>query len=151
VFLGRMDRQVKIRGIRIELDEVESAVLAHPDVVQAVVRPIRNPRQDMVLVAYVVARADAELDVPALRAQLTEQLPQAMVPSYLIPVEAIALTASGKVDERRLPEVDLSDTGSTVDDDVAWTPTERRLVEEVFQPLIGSARVGPHDNFFALG
>jgi amino acid adenylation domain-containing protein len=151
VFLGRMDRQVKIRGIRIELDEVEAAILAHADVQQTVVRPIRNLRQDMVLVAYVTARPGATVDVATLRAELTTRLPQAMVPSYLVAVEAIPLTASGKVDERRLPEVDLADTGSTVDDDVTWTPTERRLVEEVFQPLIGSARIGPHDNFFALG
>ena len=151
VFLGRMDRQVKIRGIRIELDEVEAAVLANPDVLQTVVRPIRNLRQDTVLAAYLTARPGTTLDVGALRTGLTARLPQAMVPSYIVLIEEIPLTASGKVDERRLPEVDLTELGSTVDNDVTWTPTERRLVEEVFLPLIGSARIGPHDNFFALG
>ncbi|MCL7021299.1 AMP-binding protein, partial [Vibrio vulnificus] len=101
-FLARADDQVKLRGFRIEPAEVEAVLRSHPGVTQAVVL-LRSGR----LVAYVVAERGAD----GLREALARRLPDYLVPSAVVPVEAIPLTANGKVDRAALPDPDTAGTG----------------------------------------
>ncbi|MFF8725802.1 amino acid adenylation domain-containing protein [Streptomyces sp. NPDC015171] len=151
VFRGRADRQVKVRGVRIELGEVEAALQALPGVARAVADVAVDPHRGTLLVAYVVAAQEGELKLDAVRSALGDRLPPTMVPSVLVPVPAVPLTASGKVDRRALPAVEftqLDDLGDPGAED--GSPTERTVAAEVFGPLLG-ARIGRHVNFFALG
>ncbi|MFM9272239.1 amino acid adenylation domain-containing protein, partial [Halomonas elongata] len=102
-YLGRLDHQVKIRGLRIELGEIEAELLVQPGVREAVVVAREGPSGTR-LVAYLVAQADVALEVAELQARLKEQLPEYMVPSALVALEALPLNANGKVDRKALPE-----------------------------------------------
>jgi amino acid adenylation domain-containing protein len=140
-FVGRLDRQVKIRGQRIELGEIEAVLLEHAAVATAAV-VVRDDR----LVAYVVARKEA---VPAaeLRRHLSERLPEAMVPAAFVWLRALPMTVSGKLDRRALPEPQWASES-------AYEPprgsAEERLAR-LWQELLGVARVGRRDSFFELG
>ncbi|PYQ55777.1 MAG: non-ribosomal peptide synthetase, partial [Acidobacteria bacterium] len=146
-FLGRADRQVKVRGFRIEPGEVEAALLAHPQVHDAVVvaRSVRSDGSDRSLVAYVVG---ASLDAPDLRAFLHDRLPEAMIPSFFVPMAALPLTANGKVDRRALP--DPRPVAETAGAALPRNPTEERLAA-IWRAVLRLERVGVHDNFFQLG
>lgn len=152
-FLGRTDRQVKVRGVRIELGEVEAALQAIEGVTRAVADVSVDPYRGSLLVAYVVANAEAgpapQLDT--IRAELGMRLPPTMVPSVLVPLTEVPLTQSGKIDRRSLPAVEFSEVEiADEEDDEHSTPTERRVRAEVFAPLLGT-RLGNHSNFFAHG
>ncbi|MGW4724129.1 non-ribosomal peptide synthetase [Streptomyces sp. S1] len=150
VFRGRVDRQVKVRGVRIELGEVETALLAVPEIGQAVAHVVTGPRGDNLLVAYVVGAPGSPLHLDSVRTNLADRLPPTMVPTFLVPLDDIPLTASGKVDRKALPAVEFAPLDDDTDD-AERTETERLLAEEVFKPLLAAPRVGNHDNFFALG
>ncbi|RKH48164.1 non-ribosomal peptide synthetase [Corallococcus sicarius] len=145
-FLGRTDAQVKVRGFRIELAEVEAALLAHSDVREAIVVAREDVPGDKRLVAYVVAAES--LDMAALRAFLKQRLPDYMVPSALGRLAALPLTANGKVDRKALP------APSTFQDRVPTRPprtdTERRLAT-LWEEVLQTGTVGAEDNFFELG
>ncbi len=148
-FLGRLDRQVKLRGYRIELGEIEAVLRQHPSVAAcAVVRWEAEPGSER-LVAYVVGR-EAAPSVSALRGYLGDRLPQFMVPAAFEVVEALPRTPSGKVDVSRLPAPELDREA-----EAAAYVAPRNAVEEalaaIFQEILGIARVGVDDNFFALG
>ncbi|HYX24955.1 MAG TPA: amino acid adenylation domain-containing protein, partial [Thermoanaerobaculia bacterium] len=100
-YLGRIDHQVKIRGFRIELGEIESALVRHPAVREAVVLAVDDP--DRRLVAWVVPAAGAALSLSDLRSFLAQSLPDYMLPSALVLLDALPLTANGKIDRRSLP------------------------------------------------
>ena len=103
-FLGRMDSQVKIRGYRIELGEIESVLQQHPQVRSAVVTArASGGAGEKSLCAYYVER-DGGVEALALREHLQGRLPGYMVPSYFVKLEALPLTANGKVDRKKLPE-----------------------------------------------
>ncbi|MFJ7241820.1 amino acid adenylation domain-containing protein [Streptomyces olivaceus] len=150
-FVGRADRQVKVRGVRIELGEVEAALQAVGGVAQAVAEVAADPRTGALLMAYVVPERPGELQLDTIRSAVAGRLPAAMVPSVLVPLDAVPLTPSGKIDRRRLPAVEFAavDDLSEADEENS-TPTERTMRREVFAPLLG-ARVGNHVNFFAAG
>ncbi|MFT7840505.1 amino acid adenylation domain-containing protein [Saccharothrix sp. BKS2] len=152
VFLGRADRQVKVRGIRIELGEVEAALQAVPGVARGIADAAVDPRMGSILVAYVVPEDGVRLQLDAVRAALGERLPTTMVPNVLVPLAEVPLTLSGKVDRRALPPVEFADVRHLADedDDADSTPTERAVRAEVFAPLLG-ARIGGEVNFFAAG
>jgi amino acid adenylation domain-containing protein len=150
VFRGRVDRQVKVRGVRIELGEVEAALLAVPEIGQAVAHVVTGPRGDNLLVAYVVGAPGSRLHLDSVRTNLADRLPPTMVPTFLVPLDDIPLTASGKVDRKALPAVEFAPLDDDTDDSER-TETERLLADEVFKPLLAAPRVGNHDNFFALG
>ncbi|MEO3814990.1 phosphopantetheine-binding protein, partial [Sphaerisporangium sp. B11E5] len=136
--MGRVDDQVKVRGFRVELGEVEHALVRCPGVEAAVV--VARDR----LVAYVVGRVEVE----TVRAWARGVLPEYMVPSVFMRVESLPLTVNGKVDRRALPEPDL--TGVTGDYVAPRTAVEQRLCG-LFAEVLGVERVGIEDSFFDLG
>ncbi|MEU8587399.1 non-ribosomal peptide synthase/polyketide synthase [Streptomyces sp. NPDC048664] len=147
-FLGRVDEQVKIRGFRIEPGEVESALLAHPDLADAAVTA-REHAGRLMLVAHVVPAGDRAVSADALRHRLRRTLPDHMVPSAFVTLDRIPRTTSGKTDRRALPAPPAGpDSGGEY---VAPRPgTEERLAA-IWAEVLGVERVGARDNFFALG
>ncbi|WP_449603933.1 amino acid adenylation domain-containing protein, partial [Paenibacillus sp. Marseille-Q9583] len=102
-YLGRMDDQVKIRGYRIELGEIETCLLTHPSIQEAVVVARKDREGEPALSAYVVVVSETALPVTELRTYLGQQLPSYMIPSYMVQVENLPLTANGKVNRKALP------------------------------------------------
>ncbi|WP_163997847.1 non-ribosomal peptide synthetase, partial [Pyxidicoccus caerfyrddinensis] len=150
-YLGRADSQVKVRGFRIELGEVEAALLSHPRVREAVALVREDLPGDKRLAGYVVpapAEAQGELQPSELRAYLQQRLPEYMVPSALVVLPALPLTANGKVDRRALPAPGAPSSGAS--GAAPRTPTET-LLADIWARLLGVPRVGADDNFFDLG
>ncbi|MEO3825210.1 amino acid adenylation domain-containing protein [Actinomadura sp. B10D3] len=142
-YLGRLDHQVKVRGFRIELGEIEAALSAHPAVKQSVVVARRDAVGDTVLAGYVVGAAG-----PAeLRAFVARTLPDHMVPSAIVVLDAMPLTPNGKLDRAALPEPDFA-TGLT-----ARGPRDAReeILCGIFASVLGLERVGVDDGFFDHG
>jgi acyl-coenzyme A synthetase/AMP-(fatty) acid ligase/acyl carrier protein len=149
-FLGRIDHQVKIRGFRIELGEIETVLDQHPAVRDAVVSAREGTPGDEQLVAYVVPGSQPRGLLTELRGYLQKKLPEYMVPSAFVVLEALPLTPNGKVDRKALPAPDPS--GFRAENSYAEprTPVEEQLVE-IWEEVLGLERVGIHDNFFELG
>jgi amino acid adenylation domain-containing protein len=147
-FLGRTDRQVKVRGFRIEPGEIESALRRHPDVNDAVVA-VAGEGDARRLAAWVVPSSAAGApEVEALKVHLRGGLPDFMVPQAFVFLERLPLTPSGKVDRRALPAAGAAaETAAYVE---PRTPTER-AVADVFGEVLGVERVGAADDFFSLG
>ena len=146
-FLGRMDGQVKIRGFRIELGEVESTLAGHPAVREVAVLAWGDSAQDKRLVAYVVPREPVE--GLQLRGFLRERLPEHLVPSAFVLLEAMPLTPNGKVDRRALPAPDVS--ALAVRDETAPRTPNETLLASIWCELLAVSRLGVHANFFELG
>ncbi|HEU4537386.1 MAG TPA: amino acid adenylation domain-containing protein, partial [Polyangiaceae bacterium] len=150
-YLGRRDHQVKVRGVRVELGEVESHLARQPGVREAVVllregpAPSKEPR----LVAYVVPHAGVVLGPDELRHGLGAQLPPAMIPSVFLVLSALPRNPNGKIDRKALPEPPAPRAAETAPAP-ARTPTERRLVE-LWSAALGGAEVGVHESFLELG
>lgn len=147
-FLGRRDNQIKLRGVRIELGEIETALEAHPQV-QAAVAVVREDRPgDRRLVAYFVSADDA-LDAVRLREHLAQRLPEALLPSAYVRLEAMPLTRNGKVDRRALPAPTAAqDAPRTLR--APATPTEHAVLA-VWRDVLGREDLGADDDFFAVG
>ncbi|MFL6200615.1 MAG: condensation domain-containing protein, partial [Thermoanaerobaculia bacterium] len=137
-YLGRLDRQLKIRGIRIEPGEIEAALLRHPEVREAAVDLRRGPSGEPLLTAWIAG------PVSDLRSHLRELLPEALIPSVFVPLPALPLTAAGKVDRRALPDPEVAAATQA-----PRTPVEE-LVAEIWREVLG-VDAGPDDSFFALG
>ncbi|HEU0015953.1 MAG TPA: amino acid adenylation domain-containing protein, partial [Longimicrobium sp.] len=149
-FLGRADDQVKVRGYRIELGEIESVLLAHPAVAAAVAAVREDAPGDVRLVAYVVPAAGAPADPGAeLRAHLRDRLPDYMAPSAFVPLDAIPLTPSGKVDRRALPRPEAA--AEAGGEQVAPRTVVEEMVAEMWSEVLGRETVGVTSDFFALG
>jgi amino acid adenylation domain-containing protein len=144
-FLGRLDHQVKIRGLRIELGEIESVLGQHPAVREAAVL-VREERGGKRLAAYVVAAGEAP-SLEKLREFLKYRLPEYMVPGAFVFLPALPLTPNGKVDRRALPAPEWSSESAYV---APGTPTEERLAA-IWAAVLEIERVGVEDNFFDLG
>jgi amino acid adenylation domain-containing protein len=149
-YLGRLDHQVKLRGIRIELGEIEAALVQHPAVRDAVVVAHEDASGESHLVAYVVPLQEPGPASSELRHDLAKRLPPAMVPTTFVLLPTLPLTPSGKVDRRALPVP--GSVKPTLDDlyIAPRTPIEQQVVA-IWCHLLGRARIGMHDNFFALG
>jgi amino acid adenylation domain-containing protein len=142
-YLGRMDSQVKIRGFRVELGEIEAHLLEHP-AVRAAAAVVRTPEAP-VLGAYYVPRR--EVGEAELRAFLAERVPEYMVPSFFVRLDALPLTSSGKTDRKALPAPAPAAPRSRV---APRSDLERMLAQD-WRDILGVGEVGVHDDFFALG
>lgn len=151
-YLGRVDFQVKVRGIRIELGEIEAILSSHPAVAQAVVITGDDPTGQKQLLAYVVFHPDAQPPVQALRAFLSERLPAYMVPGVILPLDALPLTTSGKVARTQLPTTAHLPT-LTAEPYVAPRNTVEVTVVAILSDVLGLAAdtIGVQHNFFDLG
>ncbi|MFD0361486.1 amino acid adenylation domain-containing protein [Nocardia sp. GCM10030253] len=151
-YLGRSDFQVKIRGLRIELGEIDNALTGHPDVDFAATLGRTLPSGALALVSYVLPRAGAVLDTAALSAHVSESLPAYMVPAVIMVLDEIPLTPVGKLDRAALPEPVFAAREFRAPS----TPTEQAIAE-VFATLLvpddgdTPGRVGADDDFFELG
>ena len=149
-FCGRVDDQVKIRGFRVEPAEIESALSEHSGVLDCVVVAREDHPQSMRLIAYVVAKPRSSPAASELRDFLAARLPNYMVPSIFVLLDALPRTPHGKLDRRALPEIDYADLGGRK----AWVeprdPVEKRLAG-IWAELLRLERVSVHDNFFDFG
>jgi amino acid adenylation domain-containing protein len=148
-FLGRIDHQVKLRGFRVELGEIETVLNQHPGVHAAVVVVREKEGAEKQLISYVVP-GQGELSRGDLRHFLKQTLPEYMVPTVFVMLEALPLTPNGKVDRRGLPEPDHSLTGPVENLVLPRNPMEATLAE-IWESLLRVELVGVHDNFFELG
>ncbi len=149
-FLGRTDHQVKVHGFRIELGEIETVLEQHPAVREAVILAREDAPGDKRLVAYIVAREEQTLDINDLRRFLAEKLPNYMLPSAFVPLEALPLTPNGKVDRRVLP-APAESSPSLKNEFVPPRTTGEELLAGIWGQVLGIERVGVYDNFFELG
>jgi amino acid adenylation domain-containing protein len=147
-FIGRLDNQVKLRGIRIELEEIDAVLSGHAGLRGAVVALREDASGDKRLIAYVVVADGAPLDVGALRTFLKERLPNYMIPAAFVEVGALPISPNGKVDRRALPSPD-----APVPEGSYRAP--RNAVEAVlagfWSEVLSVPQVGVDDNFFDLG
>ncbi|HEX8243800.1 MAG TPA: amino acid adenylation domain-containing protein, partial [Longimicrobium sp.] len=149
-YLGRGDAQVKVRGYRIELEEVEQALAAHPAVAEAAATARGETGAGRRLVAYLVARGGAERPSSAeLRAFVRERVPEYMVPGAFAWVDALPRTTSGKLDRRALPEHEGE--GPAPGAYVAPRNAVEQRLAEIWRQVLDVERVGVHDDFFDLG
>ncbi len=148
-FLGRIDNQIKIRGFRVELEEIEQALRSLSGVTDCVVVLREDSDGDKRLIAYVVLDSHNKLTTAELRNYLKTKLPSYMVPAVFETIEALPLLPSGKINRRALPE--QGPTLETNDSFVApRTPIEQLLAVE-WCDVLKLERIGIHDNFFELG
>ena len=145
-YLGRIDDQIKVRGFRVELGEVESQLLQVPGVREAVV-VARDTPQGMQLAGYVSGHPGQKLDGSTLRQALKTILPDYMVPSAITVLDRLPLNANGKIDRRALPEP-VFDTGDAYEAPEGELETQ---LASIWAEVLGVERVGRHDNFFELG
>jgi thioesterase domain-containing protein/acyl carrier protein len=149
---GRCDQQVKVRGNRIELGEVETALTRHPSVAQAAAAARRDPGGSDRLVAYVVPRAGAAVTAEELRSFLRAALPEYMVPSAVMPLARLPLTPGGKLDRRALPAVETNDLRGDHATPLARPRTDlERDLAAIWADVLNVHPVGIRDDFFALG
>jgi amino acid adenylation domain-containing protein/non-ribosomal peptide synthase protein (TIGR01720 family) len=148
-FVGRVDAQLKIRGMRVEPAEIESVLLASEMLSQAVV-VTRECDGAVQLVAYVVASAGVPPDAVVLRRRLEAGLPRSMMPSAIVFLDAMPLTSSGKLDRAALPVPRANPAPSTGEPRWPRTPVERAIAD-VWQDVLGIERIPLGVSFFALG
>ncbi len=146
--LGRRDQQVKIRGVRVELGEVENALRSHPLVADVVVIDREDQPGNKYLCAYVVA--SQPIDTHLLHEYLATILPATMLPSLIVLMEALPRTITGKVDRKALPAPSELRSQSTATQAQPRTPIESVLVS-LWSAVLGIPQIGIHDNFFEIG
>src|SRR6185312_7945296 len=149
-YLGRIDHQVKIRGFRIEPGEIVAALMQHPRVREAVVVARSEASGAKRLVAYIVPGKGGAPSAIELRPFLSVRLPEHMVPTAFVFLDALPLTPNGKVDRRALPDPEGDRTGREAAYAAPRTPAEQALAA-VWEEVLRIERVGIHDNFFELG
>jgi amino acid adenylation domain-containing protein len=149
-YVGRVDNQVKVRGYRIELAEVEAALLSREQVSEAVVVVCGEGEAERRLVAFLVCDDGAALTSVELRDHLMGQLPDYMVPGQFVMLERMPLTPSGKIDRRALPALDAGHSALADSYVAPRTPTEE-ILAGIWTQLLPVEQVGIHDDFFALG
>ncbi len=148
-YLGRLDHQIKIRGLRIELAEIESVLIQHPAAREAAVVAREDTPGDQRLVAYVVLKPASPLSSTELRDHLKRSLPDYMIPAAFVGLDALPLTSSGKVDRRGLP----APKEQPRSEGAYLAPRNglEKTIAEIWRELLHVEQVGIHDNFFDLG
>ena len=145
-YLGRRDNQVKVRGYRVELAEIEGVLRQNPEVDQAVVALREDKPGDRRLVGYVVWKEKA--DGKHLREYLRGKLPEYMIPSRFVELSQLPLTANGKLDRKALPAPEIEETGTELEQ--ARTPVEE-ILSTIWGEVLGVESVGRQEDFFELG
>ena len=150
-YLGRIDHQVKLRGFRVELGEIEAVLAEHPSVRETVVLVREDEPGDKRLVAYIVPTAAEQAPtISDVRRYLLERLPEYMAPTHLVILDAMPLTSSGKANRRALPAPGL--LRPVMEQEYVAPQNEREAqLAKMFQALLHVERVGVNDNFFELG
>ncbi|MFL5700223.1 MAG: non-ribosomal peptide synthetase [Ktedonobacteraceae bacterium] len=149
-FLGRLDHQVKMRGFRIELEEIEAVLTRHPQVREAVVVARDDRAGEKRLVGYLVAESGESFTITSLRRYLEEKFPAYMVPAAFMSLEALPLTPNGKVDRRALPALDVI----RHPEEETYIPPIRKIhhqLVQIWEGLLDVRPIGMRDNFFSLG
>lgn len=144
-FFGRLDNQVKLRGLRVELGEIEKAINSYPGVSTAIVIVKNSPEGDY-LVAYFVA--STQVDKDDLTAHISKSLTPYMIPKAMMQLEKLPLTANGKVDKKNLPEIKVSEEKKEVK--AASNELQKKLLA-IFQKALGNTNIGVDDDFFTMG
>ncbi len=155
-FLGRMDHQVKIRGVRVEIGEIENQLRALPTIKEAAVKPFQDNNDEFFLCAYVVPRTPGEYREATLRDTLAQKVPESMVPAYVVQLEKMPLTEAGKIDRKQLsrPEITAGTTYAVPTNDIErqlpalWAQV---LAKDEKQARELASTIGMDDNFFQLG
>ncbi|HKD03123.1 MAG TPA: amino acid adenylation domain-containing protein [Terriglobales bacterium] len=148
-FLGRADFQVKVRGFRIELEEIESVLAQHPGVQQGVVIVREDRPGDKRLVGYIIPKPGEDPGTASLREHLKGSLPEYMVPGIFVKLDSLPLTPNGKVNRRALPSPDWSQMESL--GSVAARDQLELMLVKIWQKVLGLPQIGITDNFFDLG
>jgi amino acid adenylation domain-containing protein len=148
-YLGRIDNQVKIRGFRIELGEIEALLASHPQIWETVVIVRDDATGDKRLVAYIVPQSEKTITINEIRQFLKAQLPGYMIPNAFVILDALPLTANGKIDSRALPPPESSSEAS--DKYVAPRNPIEDILVTVWSEVLKVEKVGINDNFFELG
>ena len=149
-FVGRVDEQIKIRGFRIEPNEIVCALNQHPVVRESVVLAREDSSGDKRLVAYLVLEPDSDVTPKSLRSHLRSRLPEYMLPSAFVRLEAFPLTPNGKIDRVALPAPDPANTLHEELSEDPPTRTQQRVIE-ILAALLGHEKIGLRDDFFLLG
>src|SRR6185312_1516537 len=149
-FLGRIDQQIKLRGYRIELGEIEQVIQRLPGVRESVVVVKADTQGNERMVGYVVLDEDQAFSPETIQRSLREQLPEYMVPSSLVPLKALPLMTSGKIDRRALPEPSIAEATLREDYVAPRTPLEKQLAA-IWSELLGIEQISIYDDFFTSG
>ena len=149
-FIGRGDEQVKVRGFRVELGEVEAALAIHASVKESVVVAKQDGRGDKRLVGYVVLAEGEHLEGQDLRQYLSEKMPDYMVPGTVIVLEKMPLTANGKIDRRALLDIEEKEGGKGKAEVEERSPIEE-LLAAIWEDVLGVTGVSASDDFFEIG
>ena len=150
-FLARLDRQVKLRGFRVELAEIELTLTKHASVKDAIAMPYEAGEGDTRLVAYITTEARKAMDLGELRSHLQRTLPDYMIPAAFVVLESFPLTSNGKIDRQALPRPDFGVMVTGRPTFAEPTTPSERLVVQVWSGLLGIKHIGIHDHFFELG
>ena len=145
-YIGRIDHQVKLRGYRIELGEIEQSILKFEGIKQ-VAAEVKPTNKDKAIVAYIVS--EEKIDKQSLREFIAQSLPEYMIPSYFVDLDAIPLTENGKIDRKALPEIDA--TAIIKKEYVAPRNELEEKLAQIWQKVLGVEKIGILDNFFELG
>jgi acyl carrier protein len=148
--LGRSDRQIKIRGFRVELTEIETVLSSHSEIRESVVLVREDAPGTKRLVGYAIPQSGKKPSVHELHALLRKKLPDYMVPSTIVMLDAFPLTPNGKIDTRALPAPAADRELLSVAFVPPRTPAEEALAE-IWRAVLSLDRIGVHDNFFELG
>ena len=148
-FLGRIDDQVKIRGFRIELGEIETNLVQHPRVKETLVIARDSQHREQYLTAYLIPQDEQKLEIAELRQFLREKLPEYMIPSAFVFLDAFPLTPNGKIDRKALPDQDFA--ANRESEFIAPCNQIEIKLAQIWQEVFGIEKIGINDNFFTLG
>lgn len=149
-FVGRADEQIKVRGFRIEPNEVVKALNQHPAVMQSAVVAREHEDGDKSLAAYLVTKSPAKLSASEIREFLSSRLPEYMVPSVFVRLETLPLNSNGKVDRSSLPDPDASNRIANAEEVGPHNAIEERILSILIK-LLQTQGIGVDDNFFLVG
>ncbi len=147
-FIGRVDEQIKIRGFRVELEEIEKAICNYSNVADSLVTAYQNDNENKFIVAYILCNKSDEKITDKLRAYLDTKLPEYMVPACIIVLDSFPLTPNGKIDKKALPSPDFSQYRALYREPVSENEI---ILSNIWRELLSVDKVGLDDNFFKLG